>query len=129
MQFKALYNLIKEEGNNSPKKLYSEIYEIKDAFNDLNKKEKALNSYKEFFKKMREDFRGSYSYLRNFIVDYFYYELKKYQENEELFPIILEVLSEDYGSALTCSNKIFNIFLKNIFLKALLKMKKNVKRF
>ena len=118
MQFKALYNLIKEEGNNSSKKLYSEIYEIKDAFNDLNKKEKALNSYKEFFKKMREDFRGSYSYLRNFIVDYFYYELKKYQENEELFPIILEVLSEDYGSALTCSNKIFNIFLKKYIFES-----------
>ena len=112
MQFRAIYNLIEKEGAKSLNQYYSEIYKIKDVFNDPNKKEEALKSYTDFYKNIREDFKGTYSNLRNFIVDFFYYELKKYQENEELFPIIIEVLSEDYGSALIGSNKIFNIFLK-----------------
>ena len=115
MQFKTFYRFIIEndENNKSLNDIYSEIYKLKDAFIDPNKKDETLNNYKTFYEKLISDYKiNNYSALRTFIVDIFAYELKKYGENEELFSIILDVLSKDNGSAFTCSNKIFNIFLK-----------------
>ena len=114
MQLKSLYKLI--ENNGKPDKLnniYSEIYKLKDVFIDPNKEEEALKSYLSFHQKIRSDYKiNDYSELRIFIIDFFTYELKKYQENEKLFPIIMDVLMENNGDAFMESNKIFNIFLK-----------------
>ena len=114
MQLRSFYNLNKEENNKLYiKETFSHINELKDIYNGQNKKEKILILYNEFYEKIRTNFKGNnYNNLGIFIVDFFTYELKKYQENEELFPIILDVLTEDHGSALKNSNKIFNIFLK-----------------
>ena len=114
MQFKSLYQLIqKEEDNKLLYNIYSEIYKLKSVFSNLNQKNESLKSYLTFYEYLRSECKiNDYSALRIFIVDFFYYELKKYQENEELFPIILDVLSENNGDAFIGSKKIFNIFLK-----------------
>ena len=114
MQFKALYKLIKLEGTaRYLKNVYSEIYKLKDVFSEPKQKEKALNAYQVFYEKVRTDFKiNNYDNMRHFIVDFFAYELQKYQENEKLFPIIMDVLCEDNGNGFRESNKIFNIFLK-----------------
>ena len=118
MQFRSLYNLIKKENQNELlNKVYSEIYKLKDIFKEQSKNE-ALNLYKNFYEKIRTEYKiNNYQEILIFIVDFFEYELKKYNENEELFPIILDVLSEDFGSAFTRANKIFNIFLKKYLFK------------
>ena len=93
MQFKSLYQLIqKEEDNKLLYNIYSEIYKLKSVFSNLNQKDESLKSYLTFYEYLRSECKiNDYSALRIFIVDFFYYELKKYQENEELFPIILDV--------------------------------------
>ena len=114
MQFRALYDLIKKGYNTDYlKDAYTDIYKLKDVFININNKDEVLECYNNFYQKIRSEFNEhNYKYIRIFIVDYFYYELKKYKENEELFPIIIDVLSEDNGNAFIGSNKIFNIFLK-----------------
>ena len=119
MQFKSLYNFIQKENKISLlNKVYSEIYTLKDVFIDSNKKDEALKYYLAFYDKLRNDYViNDYKALRIFIVDFFFYELKKYQEKDELFPIIIDVLCEDNGSAFIVSNKLFNIFLKKYFFE------------
>ena len=114
MQFKSLYKFIENNGKSGNlNKIYSEIYKLKDVFIDPNKKEEILKSYLDFYQKIRSDYKiSNYIALRIFIIDFFTYELKKYQENEILFPIIMDVLTENNGDAFLESNKIFNIFLK-----------------
>ena len=114
MQFKSLYKFIENNGKSGNlNKIYSEIYKLKDVFIDPNKKEEILKSYLDFYQKIRSDYKiSNYTALRIFIIDFFTYELKKYQENEILFPIIMDVLTENNGDAFLESNKIFNIFLK-----------------
>ena len=114
MQFKSLYKFIENNGKSGNlNKIYSEIYKLKDVFIDPNKKEEILKSYLDFYQKIRSDYKiSNYTALRIFIIDFFTYELKKYQETEILFPIIMDVLTENNGDAFLESNKIFNIFLK-----------------
>ena len=112
MQFKSLYQLIqKEEDNKLLYNIYSEIYKLKSVFSNLNQKDESLKSYLTFYEYLRSECKiNDYSALRIFIVDFFYYELKKYQENEELFPIILDVLSENNGDAFIGSKKFLIYF-------------------
>ena len=119
MELRALYKMIQNEINNKLlNNVYSEINKLKNIFIDSNKKEEALKNYKIFYENLRSDYKiSNYSALRIFIVDYFTYELKKYSENKELFPIIMDVLSEDNGAAFMVSNKISNIFLKKYIFK------------
>ena len=114
MQFKSLYKLIKEEKNNKLlNNIYSEIFKLKSIFSSSIKKEETLEAYIQFYEKLRNDYKiSNYNALRIFIVDFFTYELKKYQNEQELFPIILDVLSENNGDAFLSSKKIFNIFLE-----------------
>ena len=107
MQFKSLYKLIKEEKNNKLlNNIYSEIFKLKSIFSSSIKKEETLEAYIQFYEKLRNDYKiSNYNALRIFIVDFFTYELKKYQNNEKLFPIILDVLSENNGDAFLGSKK------------------------
>jgi len=74
---------------------------LKDAFIDSNKKDEALKSYLVFYDKLRNAYIiDDDKALSIFIEDFFIYELKKYQENEELFPIIIDILCEDNESSL-----------------------------
>ena len=119
MQFKSLYKLIKEEKNNKLlNNIYSEIFKLKSIFSSSIKKEETLEAYIQFYEKLRNDYKiSNYNALRIFIVDFFTYELKKYQNDQELFPIILDVLSENNGDAFLSSKKIFNIFLEKYVFK------------
>ena len=116
MQFKSLYKII-GYFDAELKDFYSKIYKIKDIFIDPNKKEEALKSYLNFYEELRKAYDNcnngkNEDELRHFIIEYFTYELKKYHENEELFPIIIDIMIENEGKAFIQSNKIFQIFLK-----------------
>ena len=93
---------------------------MKSIFSDSVKREETLKAYIKFYEKLRSDYEiKDYYALRIFIIDFFTYELKKYQENEELSTIILDVLTENNGDAFISS--------KNTFLKHLQKLNKIVK--
>ena len=121
MQFKSLYNLIKSDDNNKLlNDVYSEIYKLKSIFSDSIKREETLRSYCIFYEKIRSNYKiSNYPALRIFVIDFFTYEMKKYQENEELFTIILDVLSENNGDAFIASKKLFNIILKKYIFEKL----------
>ena len=83
MQFRAFYNLNKEEKyKQGLKDAYSDINNLKDIYNGQNKKEEILKLYQDFYEKIRTYFKGiNYNKAGIFIVDFFTYELKKYLPN------------------------------------------------